>query len=195
MHKSLRLAAMLLVVLASPAHAAEGGLLSVNTGLMFWTLIIFGLVLFALYRWAFPHILGAVEAREAHIRELLAAAQRDREEAQALLEEQRRVHEEVRAQVQGMLAEGRAGGERLKEEILEEARREQQALIERTRRDLERQMESSLAEIRTQAVDLAIAAASKLLARNLDGDDNRRLVREYLQRIDVPEGSPVGAGV
>lgn len=161
---------------------------------MVWTIIIFLIVLFALYKFAFPPILGAVEAREAHIEELLVAAQRDREEAQRLLEEQRTKHEELRAQVQEMVAEGRAAGERMREDIVAEARREQQSILERARRDIEQETERALAELKAQAVELAIAAASRLVEKDLDQEGNRRLVREYLDRIEVAEGAVVAPG-
>ncbi len=87
----------LLALSVSPAFAAEGGILTPEGGLMTWTIIIFGFVLFVLYKFAFPHILGAVEAREERIRELLAAAARDRDEAQVLLEEQKKEMEALRS--------------------------------------------------------------------------------------------------
>lgn len=194
MLKSLRLPFALMLLTATPAFAAEGGLLDINTGLMFWTILIFLSVLFFLYRFAYPHILGAVEAREARIRDLLAAAARDREEAQALLEEQRRERDATRTQVQEMIAEGRTAAERMREEILNDARREQQELLARTQRDIRQEMERSLADVRVQAVDLAIAAASKLVHRSLDDQDNRRLVGEYLAQIEVRDGSAATVG-
>jgi F-type H+-transporting ATPase subunit b len=197
MPRSLRLTAILSLLVASPAFAQEekGGLLSIDTGLMVWTVGIFLLVLFFLYKFAYPHILGAVEAREQRIRELLAAAKENREEANALLQEQRRQMDEVRQRAQEALAEGRAAGERLRDEILAQARREQAELLERTRMDVGREMERALAELRAEAVEIAIAAAGKLLDRNLDAEDNRRLVREYLEQVDlgVPAAEPVGA--
>ncbi len=99
----------------------------------------------------------------------------------------------LRAQVQQMLAKGRSGAEKMREEILAEARREQQELLERSRRDIEREMERSMAELRLQVVDLAIAAASKLVQRNLTDDDNRRLVREFVEQIDLREPAVGGA--
>jgi F-type H+-transporting ATPase subunit b len=193
MLKSLRLALLLTPLAVTPAFAQEGGLLDINEGLMVWTVLIFLLVLGILMWKAYPPILRAVEARERHIRELLEAAARDREEAEALLEEQRRERDAVRAQVQAMLAEGRSGAEKTREEILAEARREQQELLERSRRDIEREMERSMAELRLQVVDIAIAAASKLVQRNLNDDDNRRLVREFVEQIELRE--PVAGAV
>ena len=196
MPKSLRLAGLLAILFATPALAqeeAEGGLLSIDTGLMVWTVVIFLIVLFVLYRAAFPKILGAVEAREKHISDLLASAAKDRAEAQALLEAQRKERDATRAQVQEQMAEGRTAGEKLREEILAEARREQQELLQRTRRDIRQEMDRSLAELRVQAVDLAIAAASRLVERNLDDEDNRTLVREYLERVEIAEPTTAGA--
>ena len=191
MRNSLKLALLLLLSVASPAAAQEGGLLEVNSGLMVWTILIFLIVLGVLYWKAYPVILGAVEAREARIEELLAAAQRDREEAQRLLEEQQKQQEQLRTQVQEMVAEGRTAGERMREEIIAEARREQQALLERARRDIDQQAEAAVADLRTQAVDLAIAAASKLVQKDLDEEGNRRFVRDYLERLNAAD-APAG---
>jgi len=197
MPRSLRLTAILSLLVASPAFAQEekGGLLSIESGLMIWTVIIFLVALGLLYKFAYPHILGAVEAREQRIRELLAAAKENREEANALLQEQQRQMDELRQRTQETLAEGRAAGERLRDEILAQARREQAELLERTRMDVGREMERALAELRAEAVEIAIAAASKLLDRNLDAEDNRRLVREYLEQVDLGASAaePVGA--
>ena len=194
MLKSLRLALLLTPFLATPAFAQEGGLLDINEGLMVWTVLIFLAVLGILMWKAYPVILGAVEARERHIRELLEAAARDREEAETLLEEQRRERDAVRAQVQQMLAEGRAGAEKMRDEILAEARREQQELLERSRRELGREMERSMAELRAQVVDLTIAASSKLVQRNLTDDDNRRLVREFVEQVELREPAAGAVG-
>jgi F-type H+-transporting ATPase subunit b len=195
MLKSLPLTLLLLASFATPAVAQEGGLLSVNPGLMIWTVIIFLAVLGMLYWKAYPPILGAVEARERRIAELLAAAQRDREEAQTLIEEQRARHEELRAQVQEMVAEGKAAGERMREEIIAEARREQQAILERARREIAQEADHALAELKAQAVDLAIAAASRLIQKDLDGEGNRRLVQQYLDQLELEESAAVAARV
>jgi F-type H+-transporting ATPase subunit b len=186
------------LLLATPAFAAEGGgggLLDPSAGLIFWQIVVFVLVLAALMKFAYPHILGAVEAREARIRELLAAAARDREEAQTFLEEQRRQLDEVRTRAQEMGAEGREAGERIREEMIDQTRREQGEIMVRARREIRQEMERALEEIRNDAVELAIAAASRLVQRDLDQETNRRLVREYLEQVELKGGTPATAGV
>ncbi len=197
MSQSLRLMLLILLLSATPALAAEeggqGGLLTPEGGLMIWTLLVFGIVLAVLYKFAYPPILGAVEAREQRIRELLAAAARDREEAQSLLEQQRREHEQLRAQAQEIFAEARASGERTRTELLAQARREQEEMLERARREIAAEMELAMDQVRRESVELAIAAAEKLVQHNLDDEQNRRLVREFLGQaersaVSVPAG-------
>jgi F-type H+-transporting ATPase subunit b len=186
-------AAALLLITATPAHAAtEAGPLDVNVGLMIWTVLIFVIVLVALRRFAWPSILGAVEAREEHIRELLGSAERDRAEAATLLAEQQRQLDETRAKVQETLAESRTVGERLRDEVLAQARREHEELMARARRDIDTERAAALDSVRREAVDLAIAAAEKLVHRTLDGEDNRRLVQGYLGQLEA-QGAATGA--
>jgi F-type H+-transporting ATPase subunit b len=193
--KPLLLTPALVALAASPANAAEGGLLDPHTGLIFWQIVVFIAVLVVLGKFAFPHILGAVEAREERIRELLAAAARDRDEAQVLLEEQKKEMESVRGKAQEVIAEARTAGERMREELLTQARREQEEMMMRTRRDLDLQVQRALEEIRAEAADLAIAAASKLVERNLDAEDNRRLVNDFLAQVEQQRRADVPAGV
>lgn len=178
-----------LLVLAVPslAAAAEGGgkvdLLSPSGGVMFWTLLIFILLLVVLSRYAFKPLIAAVEARENALEAALASAQRDREAAAALLAEQQANLEASRADAQRYIAEGRATAEKLKASMLEETKAAQQELLDRARRDIEGEKVRAIAELRREAVDLALAGASKLIAKNLDDAGNRKLVEDFLASI------------
>ena len=83
------------------------GLVELRINLMFWTLIIFGILYFILRKWAFPAILGAVEKREKALEDAIASAKRDREEAQKLLEDHRRQIDAARGEAQKLIADGR----------------------------------------------------------------------------------------
>ncbi len=186
----LAAAALLLLGSATPLLAQheeeQGGLLSVNPGLMIWTIIIFLIVLAILSKFAFPKILGAIEAREKHIAELTEAAERDRAEAAALAAENRKVVEDTRARVHGALEEARQQAEKMRAEVMEGANRERQELLERARRDMATEREVALDTVRRDAVVLAMAAAEKLVRRSVDTEDNRRLVRESLAQLGQP---------
>lgn len=196
MRRSIALSALLLLGSAAPLAAAEGetpGLLTPNIGLTFWTIVVFVIVLAVLSKFAFPKILGAVEAREANLRELAEAAERDRREAAAMMEENRRILEDTRHRVQEAINESRSSAERIRADMLAETRREQEALLERARRDIASERENALQAVRLEAVDVSMRAAERLVRRNLDAEDNRRLVREYLGQV---AGQPaLAAGV
>lgn len=188
MRRSL-FATTFLLLAATPLHAAEeggGGLLSVNPGLTIWTIIIFLIVLGILSRAAYPKILGAVEAREAHIARLTEEAERDRAEAAALAAENRQLVEETRARVHGAVEEARGQAEAMRAEMLDAATRERQEMLDRARRDIAGEREMALDAVRRDAVVLAMAAAEKLVRRNLDNEDNRRLVMESLAQMGQP---------
>ena len=67
--------------------------------------------------------------------------------------------------------------------MLEETRAQQQELLERAKRDIENEKLRAIGDLRREAVDLALAGASKLIAKNLDDASNRKLVEDFLASI------------
>lgn len=192
MRNLLRPAPLLLLpvssLLAQEGHEATsgGGLLDPRTGLMAWTLIIFVILLFVLTKFAFKPITAAVEARERALEDAIAAAKRDREEAARVLAEHRAQIEGARGEAQKLIADSRAASERMKADMLEQARVQQQEMIERARRDIDAEREKAIADLRREAVDLALAGASKVIERNLDDTSNRQLVESFLKSLSAP---------
>ena len=179
---------LLLMLQDAPAPAAEakGGLLSPHGGLMFWTLAIFLVVWFILTKYAFKPITAAVEAREKALEEAIAAAKADREEAARILAQHQQNIEAARGDAQKLIAEGRAVGEKLRAQMIEETRGQQQEMLERARREIDAEKVRAIAELRREAVDLAIAGASKVIEKNLDSDSNRKIVESFLASIPAP---------
>ena len=182
----------LIPVLAAPAlaqgHEGTPGLMSPNGGLMIWTLVIFFALFWILKRFAFPPILKAVEDRERSLEEAIEGAKRDRAEAARLLAEQRAAIESARTDAQRFIAEGRAAGEKMRADMLEQTRTQQAELLERAQRDIQSEKERAIADLRREAVDLAIAGAGKVIGRNLDDAGNRQLVESFLGSLTVVPG-------
>jgi F-type H+-transporting ATPase subunit b len=174
---------------AQDLHAAEGGLLTPTGGLMFWTLLIFVVLLFVLSKFAFGPITAAVEARERKLEEAIAAAQRDREEAARLLAEHKAQLEGARGEAQRLIAEARTAGESLKARMLEDTNAQQAELLDRAQHDIARERDRAIADLRREAVDLALAGASKVIERNMDSQANRQLVEGFLATIK-PAATP-----
>jgi F-type H+-transporting ATPase subunit b len=181
MKRSLPLALVALAVIAGPA-AAEGASpnpLTVDGGLALWTLFVFGLLLYVLKRSAWPTLLGAVRDRERRLEQQIAEAERSRAEAQRLLGQ-------ARAEAQDILSQAKAIAEKEREALLARARTEYEQLLARARQEIALEQERAVVALRREAVDLTIAAASKLIEAKLDTESNRRLVTEYLTTVQHP---------
>lgn len=185
------------VALAAQEHgAAEGGggsLFSINFGLSIWTLVVFVVLLLVLKKFAWGPILDAVESREDSIQEALDEAARRQEEAEKLAREHREKLAEARREAQEIVDQGREAGEKVRREIEEKAREESQRMLERARREIGREKDAALETVRSEAVELALAAASRLLRQKLDAEHDRELVLDYLEDLSEGEDGEAGA--
>lgn len=176
----------LLALLQEAAHETPGagGPFSINPGLIIWTLVVFSILLALLWRFAFPAILKSVEERERRIAKQLEDAERANVEAQRLLEEHKKQIAAARTEAQEILAKAKTVSQKERETLLAKAREEYDALLSRARRDIEAEKEKALQELRREAVELSIAAASRAIDANLDNEANRRLVAEFLDGLE-----------
>jgi F-type H+-transporting ATPase subunit b len=175
---------MFTLILLQQEHAGRGPL-DVEPGLMIWTVVVFLALLLILKKFAWPALLGAVEARERALEEQLAEAERDRAEAARLLAEHQKLIAEGRASAQGLLADARAAAEKERALAMEKTRQEQEELLERARRDIVAERDRAVADLRREAVDVSLAAASKLLGERLNSENDRRIVQEYLSSLET----------
>lgn len=180
----------LLAAAATPAlasseaeAAAKPGLLDPHLGLMTWTIIVFVLLMIGLKKFAFGPIVDAVAGREQAIRDAIAAAERDRAEAAKLIAEQKAEIEAARGEAQRYIAEGRATAEQMRNELLEQTRQQQAELMERSRKEIEAEKAKAIADLRREAVDLALAGAGKLIGQKLDAAADRQMVEQYLASL------------
>ena len=175
----------LVALTAAPALAepANTNLLDPNYGLMAWTLIVFVGLFLILKFFAFGPILKSVEAREQALEDAINAAKRDREEAARLLAEHRAALDASRAEAQKIIADARVAAERVRAELVEQAHAEQTTMLARARQEIESEKTKAILALRKEAVDLAIAAASKVVEKNLDQPANRDLVEKFLSSV------------
>jgi len=181
--RSLALSALLAVPALAQEEAPKANLLAPNLGLMAWTLIIFVILAFVLTKFAFGPITKSVEARERALEDAINSAQRDREEAARLLAEHRAALDASRGEAQKLIADARVAAERVRAELVEQAHAEQASMLERARQEIESEKARAVADLRREAVDLAIAGAGKVIERNLDQASNRQLVESFLASV------------
>jgi F-type H+-transporting ATPase subunit b len=159
----------------------------INGGVIIWTVVIFVILLALLWRLGYPALLKMVEDRERRIQKQLEDAERANAEAQRLLEEHKKQIAAARAEAQEILAKAKAVSQKERETLLAKAREEYDALLNRARKDIDAEKEKAIQALRREAVDLSIAAASRVIEANLDTDANRKLVTEFLESLGKAE--------
>ena len=158
-------------------------MLSIEPGLLIWTIITFILLLLVLRKVAWRPILAALEQREHTIRDSLDEAHRARQEAEQLLARHQQMLAEANRESARIIEQSREEAERLRTSMTEQARGEAQRLVEDARREIDRERQRAVQELKTTAADLALAAAGRLLNTSVTGDDHRRLVTEFLDHF------------
>ena len=177
----------LFLLLQEGAHTGGGGArgpFAINEGLIIWTLLVFGILLVLLWRFAWPVILKSVEDREKRIQRQLDEAERARAEAARLLEEHKQALATAKGEAQEIVTKAKVVAQKEREALVARGREEQEQLLTRARKEIEAEKERAIRALRREAVDLSIAAASKLVEANLDSDANRRLVMQYLASLE-----------
>jgi F-type H+-transporting ATPase subunit b len=172
----------------SPLIAAEeesgSFLVSPNVGLMIWTLVVFGITLYVLWKLAFPRIAEALDKRQRMIEESIDAAERTKSEADQLLADYRARLSDARGQADEIVARARRTAEAAENETLAEARTKRVELMVQSRRDIEAETRRAIQEIRAEVADLTVLATEKVTRKSLDTADQKRLVDEALAELD-----------
>jgi F-type H+-transporting ATPase subunit b len=134
----------------------------------FWVLV--AVVVFFIIVWkpGRRSLLSSLDARATRIREELETAQNLREEAERTLAAYRQKEREGAAEAEAIVAHAKAEAER----IAAQAARDLEDLLERRRQLAEeriaQEQAGALAEIRAVTVDVAIAAARRVIVAGLD---------------------------
>ncbi len=177
------------VVFAQAEHAPaeeEGGsfLVSPGLGLMVWTLFLFGVSMFILYKVAFPRIAEALDKRQKAIEDAIDTADRTRREADELLAEYRERLTAARHQADEIVARARKAGEQQEADAVGSGKRRREELLEQARKDIETETRRAIQEIRAEVADLTILATEKVTRKTLTTKDQRRLVDEAVAELD-----------
>jgi F-type H+-transporting ATPase subunit b len=180
-------------VLTPPIAASSGSfLITPSVGLMIWTLLLFGISMYILWKLAFPRISEALDRRQHAIEESIEHAERVRHEADDLLAEYRERLREARNQAEQIVERARKSAEARERETLEEAQHRREQLMEQTRRDIESETRRAIQEIRREVADLTVLATEKVTRKILDEEDQRRLIEEALGDLDFSALAPEG---
>ena len=143
-------------------------LITPDFGLLFWMVVIFGIVFFLLAKFGFPVITKAVQTRSDHIADSLKAADEAQARLAGLAQEQAKMIEETRLEQSRILKEASESRERIIAQAKEEAAAEAAKLLEHAKVEIAAERESAIRDIRRQVAMISVEVAEKIVRKDLD---------------------------
>ena len=151
-----------------------------DAGLLFWMLVVFGIVFFILARYGFPAIVAMLDERKKLIDESVQSAKEANERLVAINAESEAILKSARDEQARLLREATAMREELIKEARERAEKEGEKMLAETRRVIEMEKQDALRDIRRQVAILSVEVAQKILRRELSDENKQRSVIEAL---------------
>jgi F-type H+-transporting ATPase subunit b len=167
----------------------DNPLVQVDPGLYIWTIAVFLLLVAALAKFAWRPLLAGLKSREDAIRKSLDDAQQAKVELERLHVESQRILAEARTQAEQILSSTRADASRFRDELMQKAQADAATRVQSAERQIQQETARALQTIRTEAVEISVAIASKLLQRNVSREDNERLIEDTFKQIEAQRPS------
>jgi len=159
------------------------GFTDINFALSFWTFITFLLLIVVLGKFAWGPILQMMETREKTIADAIESAKRERAEAEKARADMQQGLERAREESAQLVRKNQQEVAAAKAELIAAAKKESEELLVQARKTISEEKRQALAELRAQAVDIAIEAAKRLVQMNMDEKKQKQLVEEYLSQL------------
>lgn len=158
-------------------------LLGVNPLTVIFTLANFLLLFFVLKKFLFKPVMKIIDERQKEIDKLYADADAAKDDALALQSEYRQKLSAAQQTGDRIVKDAVARGQRREEEILRSANAEADALREKAAADIAREKKKAVNEAKDELSDMALAIAGKVVERELNGDDQRRIVDRFIDEL------------
>jgi F-type H+-transporting ATPase subunit b len=169
--------------MSSTLPVIAASFMDIHPGLTFWTIVTFILVAIILRYTAWKPIIGMLDERERAIRDTIESAKRERAEAERLLAEQKEAIAEARREAADLVRKNQAEVEAARQQAIAVAKKDAEEMIASARKAIDEERAKAVSEVRGVAVDLALAAAGKLLETNLDDTKQRKLAEDFVAKL------------
>jgi len=153
------------------------------SSLIFWEIVSFVILLFVLYKFAFPGILSVLEEREKKIKDSLDQAERHRSEAELKLKEYEAKLNSAAQEAEGLLTAAKDRAQRLMEENEQRMTVEAERIKGDATREIDQERRKAIQDIRAQTTNLALMVAEKVVQRSLNEADHRKFADEALEAL------------
>jgi F-type H+-transporting ATPase subunit b len=162
------------------------GLVTPNPGTFLWMLIIFGIVLYILKKFAWVPILNALKEREESINNALNTAEEARKEVEGLKANNDKIIAEARKEKEIILKAAKEIKNKIVAEAKEKANLETQKSIEQARQQIEAEKNAAISEMKKQMAELSVSIAEKVIKKELSNPgEQKKMVDDLIDDIKL----------
>ncbi|MCX7877671.1 MAG: F0F1 ATP synthase subunit B [Ignavibacteria bacterium] len=172
-----------LLMFFSPSGEKKDTLLSVEPGLLIWTVIIFLILLFILKKFAWGPLLKSLNDREQSIKDSVEKAEYLKQEAEKLLAEHRQMLSKADEEARRMLAEAKDMAEKHRNDMLAKTQDDAAKMIANAKAEIEREKVSAMNSLRDEIASLAVMAAGKIIEKNLDPSKQKDIIDSFINKM------------
>ena len=161
-------------------------LVTPQIGLLFWTVLIFLILVFLLAKFAWKPILNMVEERTKNIEDALNSAENAKKEMVGLKAENEQIMKEARAERDKIVREAREMKDKIIEESKETAKAEADKILAQARKLIDDEKRAAMNELKDQVASLSIEIAEKILTKELsDKKKQAELIDDILNQSSL----------
>ena len=157
-----------------------------SLGLFVWQTLLFVALLLLLKKFAWKPILDAVNERETSIKESLSAAEKARDDMEAVQADNKRILKEARSERDALLAEAKTASIKIVNRAKEDAKAEADKITAQAQETIQNEKKAAINELKTQVASLSVDIAAKVLQTELkDQAAQEKFVSELVKEIEV----------
>jgi F-type H+-transporting ATPase subunit b len=155
-------------------------------GLIFWTTIVFILLVILLKKYAWKPILTAVNNRNESIEKALQTAEKAKVEMENLNADNERILAEARMERDGILKEAREIKNNIVNEAKEKAKKEADKILTSSKEQIINEKMKALTELKNTVAEMSIEIAEKVLKSELSNKEKQEeLVTNALKETEL----------
>lgn len=160
--------------------------LTPGTGLIFWQIVIFALLVILLAKYAWKPILSSLKEREDSIQQALDAAEKAKLEMASLKADNENLLRQARDERDKILNNAKTAANQFQEQAQATAKKEAAKILDDAKAAIQSEKQSALREVKAQVATLSLDIAAQVLRKNLSSDASQKeLVESYLKDIKV----------
>ncbi len=158
-------------------------MLHVQWGTALYQLVVFIVLFLLLRKYALGPLMSVMEARQRKISSDIAAAEKNRDEAVKLIEEQKAELKVARQDAAKILENARLSAEKQADDIVVKAKEEAEQFKKNAQMDINREKEQAMSALREQVGALSVMLATKIIEKELDNNQQEKLVSDFLKEV------------